>query len=665
MANSQTLASFIWSIADTLRSTYKEKEYGDVILPFTILRRFDCLLEPTRQQVRDAYLDKRDAYSESALDALLKTRSGLTFYCTSEFDLRKLLADPENIRQNLLNYIEGLSPNVRDIFTLFELPKTITKLATKNLLFRVVSQFAAVDLHPDTVSNIEMGTLFEELIRRFSESTDSPGEHFTPREVIRLMVDLLFAPDDDALTTPGVVRSIYDPTAGTGGMLSVADEYLRTLNPQARLSMAGQEINDQSYAICKADMVIKGQEVSAIRNGDTLRDDLHEDRTFNYVLSNPPFGVDWKEIKQDVEDEHLKLGMNGRFGPGLPRVSDGSLLFLLHVLSKLRPVDETATEESKKGGGRAGIVLNGSPLFTGGAGSGESEIRRYVIENDLLEAIVALPTDMFYNTGISTYVWILTNRKAEERKGTVQLIDGSGFWEKMPKSLGSKRKTLSEGHIADIVKLYGEYADADPEVSKVLRNENFGYRAITVERPLRLNFSVAPERVEVALSQKALEKLPEETLTALRAALATLDDMGKVWKDRDDFIAELTPAVLKPVKLSTPQFKALWQGLSERDETASVCTDRKGTPEADGDLRDTENVPLTEDVDEYFAREVLPFAPDAWIDRSKTKIGYEIPFTRLFYKYVEPRSLEEIDADLENVLGRIRARLARLEEVSA
>lgn len=668
MSDSQNHAAFIWSIATTLRSTYKEKEYGDIILPFTILRRFDCLLEPTKDAVRAEFESKRDKYSDTTMNTVLTNLAGVSFYNTSGFDLKKLLGDPENLKSNLLSYIEGFSDNVRDIFTLYEFPKTIGKLSSKNLLFKVVKKFAAIDLHPDVVNNIDMGLLFEELIRRFSESTDSPGEHFTPREVIALTVDLLFDADEEALTTPGVVRSIYDPTAGTGGMLSVADEYLRELNPDARLRMAGQEINDQSYAVCKADLVIKGQEIGAIKLGDTLREDLHAERTFNYVLSNPPFGVDWKEAKKDVEDEHRKFGHDGRFGPGLPRINDGSLLFLLHVLSKLRPVDETATEESKKGGGRAGVILNGSPLFTGGAGSGESEIRRHIIENDFLEAIVALPTDMFYNTGISTYVWILTNRKSEDkldeagrvvqkgRKGTVQLIDGSNLWEKMPKSLGSKRRRLGQSHIDKIVKLYGEFDDAAGEYSKIFKNEDFGYSTITVERPLRLNFAVTNDRIASSLSQKAFEAFTDEDRRLIEEGLRTLD-ADHVWKDRRVFIDAMLPAVSQRIKLSAVAIKALWLGLSERDASAEVCLGKNGQPECDAELRDTENVPLTEDIQEYFEREVLPLAPDAWIDDSKTKVGFDIPFTKHFFRYQEPRSLGTIDNDLDVVLGRIRARL--------
>ena len=449
-------------------------------------------------------------------------------------------------------------------------------LAKANLLYLVTERFAQVDLHPDKVSNSQMGLAFEELIRKFAEiSNETAGEHFTPREVIGLMVNLLFIEDDEVLAKPGVVRTIYDPAAGTGGMLSVAGEYLEEHNPDARLTMFGQELNPESYAICKADMLIKGQDVANIVFGNTFSDDGHPIKRFDYMLSNPPFGVEWKKVEKEIRKEHESQGFNGRFGPGLPRVSDGSLLFLLHLISKMRP--------ARDGGSRFGIVLNGSPLFTGGAGSGESEIRRYVLENDLLEAIVGLPTDMFYNTGISTYVWILSNRKPEHRKGLVQLIDASSFWQKMRKSLGSKRKELSDEHIAEITRLFGQFIEArdgKKPISQIFKTSDFGYRTITVERPLR-------------------------------------DDKGKVI-------------------------------LGEKGKL-------KGKPQPDSSLRDTENVPLSEDVTAYFKREVLPHAPDAWIDHDKTKVGYEIPFNRHFYVFEPPRPLAEIDADLKHCTDRIKA----------
>ena len=608
--NQQTLSALIWSVADLLRGDFKQSEYGRVILPFTVLRRLDCVLAPTKEAVLKEHTDKRLA--GIAFEPFVKRKAGLDFYNVSTLDMGKLMGDQDNIRANLDSYIQGFAPDVRSIFEHFDFAATVERLHKAKLLYLVTEKFAGFRLHPSEVDNVQMGLVFEELIRKFAEiSNETAGEHFTPREVIRLMVNLLFIEDNDALTLPGVVRTMYDPTAGTGGMLSVASEYLFELNPKARLTLFGQELNAESHAICKADMLIRGQDISNMVLGNTLSDDGLRGKHYDYMLSNPPFGVEWKKIEKTIRDEHEKQGYNGRFGPGLPRVSDGSLLFLLHLLSKMRP--ET------QGGSRIGIVLNGSPLFTGGAGSGESEIRRHVLENDLVEAIVALPTDMFYNTGISTYVWILSNRKPDDRKGFVQLIDASGFWQKMRKSLGSKRKEMSDAHIAAVTKLFGEFVEANlitttdadgketsrevlmdgatlphaapggalkkAPVSRIFRNEDFGYRTITVERPLR-------------------------------------DESGK------------------PI-------------LGEKGKL-------KGKPQPDSSLRDTENVPLADDVETYFKREVIPHAPDAWIDPEKTKVGYEIPFNRHFYVFEPPRELAEIDADLKKVTDRILTMIERL-----
>ena len=566
------LSSFIWSVADLLRGDYKQSEYGKVILPFTVLRRLDCVLEDTKPAVLTEFKKRTEAKVNP--EPFLLKKSGQLFFNTSALDMKKLMGDQDHIKQNLYAYIQAFSPAVRDIFESFEFHTQIDRLAKAGLLYLVTEKFANIDLHPDSVSNAQMGVVFEELIRKFAEiSNETAGEHFTPREVIRLMVNLLFIEDDAALTKPGVVRSIYDPTAGTGGMLSVAGEHLAELNPDARLVMYGQELNPESYAICKADMLIKGQDIGNIIQGNTLSEDGLPSKHFDYMLSNPPFGVEWKKIEKDVRKEAEQMGFSGRFGPGLPRVSDGSLLFLLHLLSKMQP--------AKDGGGRFGIVLNGSPLFTGGAGSGESEIRKYVLENDLVEAIIALPTDMFYNTGISTYVWIVSNRKPKQRKGKVQLIDASSFWQKMRKSLGSKRKELGAEHIEEITRLFGKFKEVTKDgvpISRIFKNEDFGYRTITVERPER-------------------------------------DKAGKV-------------VLATKGKL-------------------------KGKPQPDADLRDTENVPLSEDVEEYFKREVLPHAADAWIDEEKTKVGYEIPFNRHFYVFKPPRALAEIDAELKTVTDRI------------
>jgi len=611
--NQTSLSALIWSVADLLRGDYKQSEYGRVILPFTVLRRLDCVLAPSKARVL-AEKAKREAAGLDP-DPFLRRASGLKFYNASALDLPTLMGDQDHIEANLYGYVQGFSPEVREIFERFDFHAQVNRLAKADLLYLVAEKFANVDLHPERVDNVQMGLVFEELIRKFAElSNETAGEHFTPREVIRLMVNLIFIEDDEVLA-PGspVVRTIYDPTAGTGGMLSVAAEFLHQHNPQARLTLYGQELNDESYAICKADMLIRGQDVANIVAGNTLSDDGHAQRRFDYMLSNPPFGVEWKKVEKTVRKEHEEKGFDGRFGPGLPRVSDGSMLFLLHLVAKMRPAVD--------GGSRFGIVLNGSPLFTGGAGSGESEIRRYLLENDLVEAIVALPTDMFYNTGIATYVWVVSNKKPDERKGFVQLIDAGSFWQKMRKSLGSKRKEMGDEHIAAVTKLFGDFAEAElasvfdaegreverrivaaaefaPEppaggktkvapLARIFRNEEFGYTTITVERPLR------DEAGKVVLGQK-----------------------GK----------------------------------------------QKGLPQADSSLRDTENVPLGEDIAAYFKREVLPHAPDAWIDEAKSKVGYEIPFNRHFYVFEPPRDLHAIDEELKGVSARIMAMLGELAE---
>ncbi len=680
------LSSFIWSVADLLRGDYKQSEYGKVILPFTVLRRLDCVLEATKTAVLDE-LKKRTAAKVNPEPFLLR-KAGQHFYNTSPLDLKKLMGDQDHIGENLRAYLQAFSPAVRDIFERFEFHIQIDRLAKAGLLYLVTEKFANIDLHPEAISNAQMGDVFEELIRKFAElSNETAGEHWTPRDAIRLMVNLLFIEDDEILTKPGVVRSIYDPTLGTGGMVSTAEDHLKSLNPDARLVMYGQELNPESYAICKADMLIKGHDIANIVFGNTLSADGLLGKLFDYMLSNPPFGVEWKKIEALIRKEFEEHGFNGRFGPGLPRVSDGSLLFLLHLISKMRPAVD--------GGSRFGIVLNGSPLFTGGAGSGESEIRRYVLENDLVEAIIGLPTDMFYNTGISTYVWIVSNRKPAARKGKVQLIDASTFWQKMRKSLGSKRKELSPEHIEEITRLFGRFEESTRDgetkgsktpISRIFKNEEFGYRTITVERPER-------------------------------------DAKGKI--------------------------------------VLGTKGKGKGKPVPDAALRDTENVPLSEDVETYFAREVLPHAADlpaatpesgqycvyvlecadgsfykgqtgdfpkrmrehekgevswtakhlpvkpihweildtreaavsreqflksgkgrewlqakyrekklksferqagAWIDHEKTKVGYEIPFNRHFYVFQPPRPLSEIDAELKGVTDRILKMIGGLSQ---
>ncbi|PBI95366.1 putative type I restriction enzymeP M protein [Rhodococcus erythropolis] len=547
------------------------------------------------------------------------------------------------------------------MFEGFALPTLILELEKKNRLYDIVKEFANVDLHPDVVSGHDMGYIFEELIRKFAESNNAQaGDHFTPREVIALMVDVLFVDKDDELTKPGIIREIYDPAAGTGGMLSVAYDHLTKMNPNANPVLYGQEVNARSYAMCKSDMIIKGQGVDNIYLGDTLTDDGFSGRHFDFLLSNPPFGVSWNTQQAPVTAEHEERGHAGRFGPGLPRVSDGSLLFLMHLISKMRSVHGPNDH-----GSRLAIVLNGSPLFSGGAGSGESNIRKWIIEKDYLDAIIALPTDMFYNTGISTYIWILDNTKPAERQGKVQLIDGSGMFGKMRKSLGSKRKELRDEDIEMITRLYADFihdpgSDDTPSISKIIANNEFGYSTITVERPLRLRFEVTMDKIDEVLAVKSLAKLKAGEQAALRNALTSL--IGQEWDDRVEFLPEVRKALHASgiVRPGAPLVKALWSTIGEHDSEAKICTNAKGQPEPDPSLRDSENVPLTEDIQGYFEREVLPHASDAWIDAEKTKIGYEIPFTRHFYRYTPPRPLEEIQKDLRVLVTEIQAMLAEV-----
>lgn len=652
-----TNAGLIWSIANLLRGPYQPNQYGDVVLPFTILRRLDAILAPTKDEVVAEYTKTKGLGIDPFV--LLKSKFKLPFFNTSVWDFAKLAADPAGLADNLMDYIEGFSANIRDVFTGYGLPALIADLDKKDRLFLIVQQFANVDLHPDRVTGHDMGYIFEELIRKFAESNNAQaGDHFTPREVIALMVDLLYADKDLELTAPGVVRTIYDPAAGTGGMLSVAYDHLVEMNAQAKPVLYGQEINARSYAMCKSDMIIKGQQVDNIYLGDTLDDDNFSGENFDFLLSNPPFGVEWKTQQKKVTDEHQQRGHAGRFGPGLPRVSDGSLLFLLHLIKKMRPVRSPSDK-----GSRLAIVLNGSPLFTGGAGSGESNIRQWIIENDLLDAIIALPTDMFYNTGISTYIWILDNKKTEERLGKVQLINGAEMFGKMRKSLGSKRKMLRDDDITAICRLYDDFRNDvgtdEPALSKVFDNSDFGYRTITVERPLQLSFHIHEETAEQVLAVRPIAALAPEDQVHVRDAITGF--VGQSWSSRDKFVTDLK-SVLKDAGLAKPAaavVKAIWTTVGQHDPNAEVIT-VKGKPESDSSLRDTENVPLSEHVEEYFDREVLPHVPDAWIDHDKTKVGYEIPFTRHFYRYVPPRPLEEIQNDLRVLVSEIQEMLGEV-----
>jgi type I restriction enzyme M protein len=701
------IANFIWSICNLLRGPYKRNEYRKVILPLTVLRRFDCILAPTKAEVLKEHAALK-AKPENIIRHKLSQITGHQFYNLSKLDLPRLLDDPNQLAPNLNSYINGFSPNVRDIMVRFDFGAQIARMAEKDLLYLVIKSFASVDLSPVRVDNAQMGYVFEELIRIGAEqSNEEAGEHFTPREVIRLMVNLLLSPEKD-LARSHVVKTIYDPACGTGGMLSVAEKYISDLNADAQPKLFGQDWNDEAWAVCKSDMLIKGEDSDNIILGDTFTKDGFDRTadgkkwTFDYMLANPPFGVEWKQQQRYIEQERDTLGFGGRFGAGTPRVNDGALLFLQHMLAKMRAPQD--------GGSRLAIVFNGSPLFTGEAGGGESEIRRWIIENDWLEAVVALPELLFYNTGISTYLWVLTNRKEKARKGKVQLIDARAFWVQMEKSLGNKRRRIGDpsdektkkdpNHIGEITKIFGDFSDEDIRtfiaedpithkpiqrqraVSKIFDNEDFGYHKITVERPLRLNFQTSVKRIarldddsgfknlatrakkDPAVRQQEIEagqQRQEEIRSLLRAFGETSGQ--KLFKERKEFLTALRNMDLAhAVRLTPPELKAVLAALGERDKTAEVCRDRDGQPEPDPDLRDTETVPLNEGVDAYFKREVLPHVPDAWIDHTKTKVGYEIPFNRQFYSYEPPRPLEVIETDIKGLETEI---LDLLKEVTA
>ncbi|PLW66978.1 N-6 DNA methylase [Streptomyces sp. SCUT-3] len=657
------LANHAWSVADLLRGDYKQSDYGKVILPFTVLRRLECVLEPTREKV--AQLAEQYKDSDIDPDRFLRRASGHAFYNRSGLTLKKIAADPQNAAKNLAVYVGAFSDNARGVLDRFEFAQQIKRLDNAGLLYQVIGKFTDLDLRPEVVPNHNMGYIFEELIRRFSEqSNETAGEHFTPREVIQLMVRLLVAPDGDALQLPGAVRTVLDPACGTGGMLSAMDDLITELNPDATVEVYGQELNPESWAICRSDLMIKGQDPENIAFGNSFSDDGHARKTFDYMLANPPFGVEWKKVKDEVEAEHEKLGEAGRFGAGLPRINDGSLLFLQHMIDKMKPVGVDGG-----GGSRLAIVFNGSPLFTGAAGSGESEIRRWILENDWLEGIVALPDQLFYNTGISTYFWILTNRKSPDHKGKVVLLDARDQWQKMRKSLGDKRKQLGADHIATVVKLYGEALAVakDPDHPlhgkvKVFRNEDFGYQRITVERPLKLRFEITEETLAALEASKAIQKLPQRQTMLMFDAFDSME--VRSWATKEEAWLALKDAMVQAGgtwPTGAPFNKALRDAIGVRHPEGEVQF-VKGQPEPDPELRDYENVPLGEDIEEYLKREVHPHVPDAWIDRSKTKIGYEIPFTRHFYVYEPPRPLAEIDADLRVLEARIQELLAEVTE---
>jgi type I restriction enzyme M protein len=646
------MASDIWSVADLLRGDYKRHEYGQVILPFTLLRRLDAVMAPTRAAVRarNAALDIQNK------QRLLEIAAKLPFYNTSEQDFGTIASDPGSVAKNLRDYINGFSPNVREILARFDLDNQITRLASAKLLYRVVGRFA--DMHDlDKLSNHDMGYVYEHLIRRFAEdSNETAGEHFTPREVIKLMVNLLIAPDADTVAGEGQVINILDPACGTGGMLTTAEDHIKSINPKAEVYLFGQEINGESWAVCEADMLMRSQR-GRIQFGNSFSEDGYAGRKFDYMLSNPPFGVEWKKVKDEIEAE-AELGFAGRFGAGTPRINDGSFLFLQNMISKMEPV------EGK--GSRLAIVFNGSPLFTGAAESGESRIRQWILENDLLEGIVALPDQLFYNTGISTYFWILSNRKARELRRKVILLDARDQWEKMRKSLGDKRKQISDAQITHITKLYvdalkiaGDAGHPDHAKVKIFGTRDFGYHRITVERPLKLRFEITEDTLAALENAKALAKW--DGREALVAALH--GSTGSVWWTKNE-ASNALHAAARSAGTTWPStaalLKGIWGVVSVSDPEGEVQKANDGTRLPDPDLRDYENVPLDEDVNAYFAREVTLHVPDAWIDHDKTKIGYEIPFTRHFYVYTPPRPLAEIDAELRDLEAQIQKLLGEV-----
>lgn len=715
------LKSDIWEIANRLRGPYRPPQYRLVMLPMVVLRRLDCVLEPTKNSVLKEY-EKLTAQNmpESAMEKLLgraaNPKRKHPLYNTSPFTFERLLGDPENIAPNLVSYINSFSATARTIFEKFKFTDQIEKLDASNRLFTIVKAMADVDLHPDRIDNLQMGYLFEHLVMRFNEqANEEAGDHFTPREVIRLMANLVYTGEKDVYT-PGIFRTIYDPACGTGGMLSESEKFILDQNRQANLALHGQEYNDESWAICCSDMLIKDEDTKNIVLGDTLGDgktrDGFEGKQFHYLLANPPFGVEWKDQKAVIEREHNEMGFSGRFGAGLPAINDGSLLFLQHMISKMHPYKEG---DENAVGSKIAIVFNGSPLFSGDAGSGPSNIRRWIIENDWLDAIVALPDQLFYNTGIFTYVWLVTNRKAPERRGKVQLIDGTRFFQRMKKSLNNKRNEITEDQTRDLTRIYGNFQDGETAdvringdtetrvVSRIFENREFGFLKVTVERPLRMSFEATPTRIARLDDQSAFANLASskkrkddkaaareiaegrELQDAIRAALASLAAKGR-YMDREAFEADLIRAVKRAgVTIAGPVKKAVFAALGERDSEAEICRDGKGRPEPDSELRDAENIPLPEGtalplpmqfgpdkpnnrlveafrdvIDAYMAREVLPHVSDAWVDYDKTKVGYEIPINRHFYVYKPPRPLDEIAADITALEGEIAGLLKGL-----
>ena len=714
------LKSDIWEIANRLRGPYRPPQYRLVMLPMVVLRRLDCVLEPTKSAVLKQYEKlKAQKMPENAMEKLLgkaaDPKRQHPLYNTSPFTFAKLLGDAENIAPNLVSYINGFSPTARSIFEKFKFNDQIEKLDSSNRLFTIVKAMADVDLHPDRIDNLQMGYLFEHLVMRFNEqANEEAGDHFTPREVIRLMANLVYTGEKDVYR-PGIFRTVYDPACGTGGMLSESEKFILDQNRQANLALFGQEYNDESWAICCSDMLIKDEDTKNIILGDTLGDgktrDEFQGRSFHFMLANPPFGVEWKDQQKVVEKEHSELGFSGRFGAGLPAINDGSLLFLQHMIEKMHPYDE-ADEDAA--GSKIAIVFNGSPLFSGDAGSGPSNIRRWIIENDWLDAIVALPDQLFYNTGIFTYIWLVTNRKAPERRGKVQLIDGTRFFERMTKSLNNKRNQITEEQIRKLTRIYGNYRDWETAevlngnretrvVCRIFENREFGFLKVTVERPLRMNFEATAERIarldeQTAFANLATSKKRKDEAAAaaeieegrklqnaIRGMLAKLKGKAR-YMDRSAFAADLDGAAEKAgIKLAAPIKRVIFAALGERDPSAEICRDSNGDPEPDSELRDTENIPLPagttlplqmdfgpdksnvrlvrefrSTIDDYMAREVLPHVPDAWVDYNKTKVGYEIPINRHFYVYKPPRPLKEIEASVAALEAEIAGLLKGL-----
>jgi type I restriction enzyme M protein len=699
--NHSEIVSFLWGVADLIRDTFKRGKYQDVILPLTVLRRLDCVLSPSKQKVLAKQAQLKDRKLAN-LDPQLRKVAGFAFYNTSRYDFEKLLADAPHLAANLRNYIAGFSPNMREVLEKFDFDNTLSKLDEAGLLFQVLERFKKIDLHPDRIDNPTMGTIFEELIRKFNEAlNENPGEHFTPRDVVHLMVDLMLAGDESSIRAKQAIRTVYDPCCGSGGMLMITKEHITVglrkngdllrpaINENAEIHLFGQEVNPETWAVSKSDLFMKdpsGRDADHIIYGSTLSNDRHAGQLFDYLIANPPYGKDWKRDEDAVRAEHER-GPAGRFAAGLPRISDGQLLFLLHMVKHAK--------DPKDGGSRIAIIMNGSPLFTGDAGSGESEIRRYVMENDLLEALIALPEQLFYNTGIATYVWVVTNRKAKARRGKVQLIDATSFWSPMRKSLGDKRREIPLDREQDILKILAEFHDGGSRVlakdgkseeivvSHVFPTTHFGFRKITVERPLRLNFQASPERIARLEEEKAFQALAQskrkgaagikeqtegrELQDAIRKLMRGLPN--NVIQDRNQFEDLFDRAATKSgLKLPVPARKAVLSALSERDETAAICRDKQGSPEPDPELRDTESVPLSEKVDAYFDREVKPHVPDAWIDTTRRDpkdgeiglVGYEINFNRYFYRCTSPRPLEEIEADIRAIEHDIVRMLAEV-----